>query len=470
MKSIQVILSALIVMTSTSACAAEPKQTVDMIVEGDYLVSMDAQGTIINDGAVAIRDGIIVATGSRQDIAAQYDAETVIPGANRVLMPGLVNGHTHTAMTLFRGMADDYDLMTWLTNYIFPMEGRFVDPDFIKIGTELACLEMIRGGTTTFVDMYFYPEVIADVTERCGMRAIIGAPAIDFPSPGFKGWDDSFAAAVDFVSTHKSPSGRVTAGFAPHAPYTVTPQHYAALAAKANELGAPITTHIAEDQAEVKTIQERYGTTSIDLLNKQGAFDVTMIGAHVVWPTDADMEILKEKGVGPIHNPTSNMKTAAGFSPVQKMISKGIDVGLGTDGAASNNDLDLWEEIRMAALIHKGYNADATVMPAETVLQTATSMGARAIDMGDKIGSLEAGKRADMIQVSLDAPRLTPLYNVLSHLVYVADSEDVVTTIIDGQVVMLNSEVLTLDAQAVKAAAVAKSDEIKAALAQAPAE
>ncbi|TNE56584.1 MAG: amidohydrolase [Alphaproteobacteria bacterium] len=468
MKLFQVILSALIIMTTTSACSADTPQSVDMIVEGDYLVTMDAEGTIIQDGAIAVKNGEILATGTRQDIHAQYTSENVIPGTNRVLMPGLINGHTHTAMTLFRGMADDYDLMTWLTNYIFPMEGRFVDPEFVKIGTELACLEMIRGGTTTFVDMYFYPEVIADVTERCGMRAIIGAPAIDFPSPGFNGWDDSYAAAIEFVTNYQSASGRITAGFAPHAPYTVTPEHYAALAAKAKELGAPITTHIAEDQAEVKTIKERYGTTSIDLLNKQGAFDVTMIGAHIVWPTDEDMDILKEKGVGPIHNPTSNMKTAAGFSPVQEMISKGIDVGLGTDGAASNNDLDMWEEIRMAALIHKGFNADATVMPAETVLQTATSMGARAIDMGGQIGSLEAGKRADMIQISLDAPRLTPLYNVLSHLVYVADSEDVVTTIIDGQVVMLDSEVLTLDAEAVKAAAVAKSDEIKAALAQGP--
>jgi 5-methylthioadenosine/S-adenosylhomocysteine deaminase len=449
-----------------SACSAEEPVQIDLIVEGDYIVTMDAAGTIIEGGAIAISGGKILAIGSNEEISSAYVSRETIPGTDRILMPGLINGHTHTAMVLFRGMADDYDLMTWLTTYIFPMEGQFVDPEFIKIGTELACWEMIRGGTTTFVDMYFYPDVIADVIESCGIRGIIGAPAIDFPSPGFQGWDDSFAAATKFVETRQSPSGRVTSAFAPHAPYTVAPEHYAAMAAKAKKLGAPITTHVAEDRTETKTIMERYGTTSIDHLNKLGVFDGSLIAAHVVWPSEADMAILADKGVGPIHNPTSNLKTAAGISPVPEMISKGIDVGLGTDGAASNNDLDMWEEIRLAALLHKGVNADATTMPAQTTLALATSMGARAIDMGDQIGSLEVGKQADMIQVSLASPRLAPTYNVTSHLVYVADAQDVITTIVAGNVLMRDHVVQTIDAETIRTAARAKSDEIKAALAK----
>jgi 5-methylthioadenosine/S-adenosylhomocysteine deaminase len=448
-----------------TACSAEEVAQIDLIVEGDYVVTMDAENTVIEGGAVAISGGKIIAVGTREEITENYVSRETIPGTDRIVMPGLINGHTHTAMVLFRGMADDYDLMTWLTNYIFPMEGQFVDPEFIKIGTELACWEMIRGGTTTFVDMYFYPDVIADVIESCGMRAIIGAPAIDFPSPGFQGWDDSYAAAIEFVEGYQSPSGRVTPAFAPHAPYTVAPEHYGAMAAKAKELGAPITTHVAEDRAEVATIEERYGTTSIDHLNKLGVFDGSLIAAHVVWPSEADMAILADKGVGPIHNPTSNLKTAAGISPVPEMISKGIDVGLGTDGAASNNDLDMWEEIRLAALLHKGVNADATTMPAHTTLALATSMGARAIDMGDQLGSLEVGKHADMIQVSLASPRLAPIYNVTSHLVYVADAQDVITTIVSGNVLMRDHVVQTIDAETIRTAARAKSDEIKAALA-----
>lgn len=454
-----IILSGLV-----SACSADEPASVDLIVEGDYLVTMDNQDRVIEGGAIAITDGLIIAVGTKLEISSAYTSDRIVSGEGRVLMPGLINGHTHTAMVLFRGMADDYDLMTWLTNYIFPMEGQFVDPEFIRIGTELACYEMIRGGTTTFVDMYFYPEVISQVIESCGMRAIIGAPAIDFPSPGFEGWEDSFAAATHFVTSYKSPSGRVTPAFAPHAPYTVAPEHYSAMAAKALELGAPITTHIAEDRAETQTINERYDTTSIDHLNRLGVFDGSLIAAHVVWPSPSDMIILAEKGVGPIHNPTSNLKTAAGISPVPEMISKGINVGLGTDGAASNNDLDMWEEIRLAALLHKGVNNDATTMPASTTLALATSMGAKAIDMGAQIGSLEVGKQADMIHISLDDPRLAPIYDVISHLVYVADAQDVVTSIIAGQVVMKDGVVTTLDADTVRAAAIAKSDEFKQAL------
>ncbi|GMG86871.1 TRZ/ATZ family hydrolase [Biformimicrobium ophioploci] len=380
-------------------------------------------------------------------------------------MPGLVNGHTHTSMTLFRGMVDDLDLMTWLNQYVFPLEGQFVDPEFVRIGTELACLEMIRGGTTTFVDMYFYPDVIADVTERCGLRAVVGAPMIDYPSPGFKGWEDSFAAGRAFVSARQGKHERITPAFAPHAPYTVVPEHLEQVLAAAKELNAPISMHLAEAPAETKMIRENYGTTPVAHVEELGMLDHTLIAAHMVQPTKAEIRMLPGHPVGAIHNPTSNLKLAAGIAPVPEMLAAGAKVGLGTDGAASNNDLDLWEEMRLAALLHKARLSDPTVMPAISALRMATSGGAAAIGMGESVGKLAPGMRADMIQVSLENTRLVPLYNVISHLVYAVKSDDVVTTVVSGKVLMENGRVLSLDAGKVRAAARQKAVEIAKAIA-----
>jgi len=418
---------------------------VDLIVHGRYVVTMTAENPVIENGAVAVRGGVIVAVGRAEDIAKTFTAKKEISGKDRILMPGLINGHTHTSMVLFRGMADDLKLMTWLRNYIFPMEGQFVDPDFIEAGMNLACLEMIRGGTTSFVDMYFYPDKAADVVEACGLRAIMGSPSIDYPSPGFKGWDDSFAAAVDFVKNHKSKSGRVTAAFAPHSPYTVSPEHMRQLADVARELHVPITTHLAEDRAELTIIKERYHTTPIKLAEDEGLLDNKLIAAHVVHPTSAEIDLLVKYNVGVIHNPSSNLKTAAGIAPIPDMLKRGVRLGLGTDGAASNNDLNMWEEIRLAALIHKGVTYDATVMPAEAVLRMATIGGAEAVGLDKLVGDIVVGKRADLIQVDLSAPHMTPLYDVMSHLVYAASGSDVVTTIVDGNILMQDGKFMTLD-------------------------
>ena len=385
-------------------------------------------------------------------------------GKDRILLPGLINGHTHTAMVLFRGMADDLTLMTWLKDYIFPMEGQFVDPEFIEVGMKLACLEMIRGGTTSFVDMYFYGDRGADVIEGCGLRAIMGAPSIDFPSPGFKGWDDSFGAAVKFVKNRKSPSGRVTPAFAPHSPYTVSPEHLAQLAKMAKELKAPITTHLSEDRAELVQIKERYDTTPIQHVKNLGLLDNRLIAAHVVHPTEEEIRLLVKYKVGVIHNPTSNLKTAAGIAPIPEMLAKGVRIGLGTDGAASNNDLNMWEEIRLAALLHKGVLHDATVMPAGTVMRMATSGGAEAVGLDHLVGDITVGKRADLIQVDLSGPHMTPLYDVISHLVYAASASDVVTTIVDGRILMEEGAFMTLDAEKVRQEANAIAARITAAL------
>lgn len=452
---VRVLISGFIMALSSqnSVASAAVLKTVDLIVHGRYVVTMSHDNLVIEHGAVAVKDGVIVAIGGGVEIAAKFTAKKEISGKDRILLPGLINGHTHTAMVLFRGMADDLPLMTWLQNYIFPMEGQFVDPEFIEVGMKLACLEMIKGGTTSFVDMYFYADKGAEIIERCGLRAILGSPSIDFPSPGFNGWDDSFAAAVKFVKTYKSKSGRVIPAFAPHAPYTVSAEHMAQVSRVALELNAPVTTHLSEDRAELALVLDRYNTTPIKHVASLGLLKNKLIAAHVVHPTDEEIQLLVKYKVGVIHNPTSNLKTAAGVSPVPEMLRQGVRVGLGTDGAVSNNDLNMWEEIRLAALIHKGVNYDATVMSAKTVMYMATKGGAEAVGLDHLVGELAVGKRADLIQVDLSGPHMTPLYDVISHLVYAVASNDVVTTIVDGNILMLDGEVLTLDGEEIRAQA-----------------
>jgi len=463
-----VILSIVFLSITTTVFASKKitsKNEVALIVLGEYVVTMNDDQMVIKDGAVAVKGNKIVAVGSRKDIEKKYQSKKVIKGESKILMPGLINGHTHTAMTLFRGMADDLELMTWLSNYIFPTEAQFVDPEFIKIGTRLACWEMIRGGTTSFVDMYFYPEVISEETIKCGLRGVIGSPSIDFPSPGFEGWGDSFKHAVNYVENWQGKHERITPAFAPHAPYTVSPAHLKQVADKARELNAPITIHLAESLTESETIKKQYNSTPVQHVYDQGMMDgIQLIAAHMVHPTSDEIKLISGKTVGAIHNPTSNLKLASGISPVAEMLKSGALVGIGTDGAASNNDLDLWEEMRLAALLHKVRENDSTVLPALTALKMATSMGAEAVGLGDVTGQLKLGMRADMIQISIDDLRLLPLYDVISHLVYVVDSNDVTTTIVSGDVLMEDKKILTIDEIELKKLVKAKADEMSRAL------
>ncbi|MEH6584155.1 MAG: amidohydrolase family protein [Halioglobus sp.] len=436
----------------------------DLIVYADYLLTMEPGRPVLKDAAIVVSGSKIIALGSRSEIDKQYVATRSISGRQRVLLPGLINGHTHSAMTLFRGMADDLDLMTWLNQYIFPMEGRFVSPEFVRTGTELACWEMIRGGTTTFVDMYFYPDDIANVIDRCGLRAIIAAPHIDYPSPGFSGWDDSFAAATDFVRRWQGKHPRITPAFAPHAPYTVSPEHLRATVERAQEMNALVSMHLAEAPAETAYIKENFNTTPVQHVSGLGLYQQGLIAAHMVQLNTEDIALTAAAGVGAIHNPTSNMKLGAGISPVPAMLAAGVNVGLGTDGAASNNDLDMWEEIRMAALLHKVATGSPTALPAKDALDMATHLGAKAIRMGDTIGQLKVGMEADFIQLSFDETRHLPLYDIVSHLVYVLDSSDVQTTVVAGKVLMENRKVVTIDETRLRRAVIKKHDEIEAAL------
>lgn len=453
-------------VTGSEPASASGMPTVDLIVEGEYIVTMDENQTIVKAGAVAIKDGLIVALASAADVNAQYTATEHVAGDNRIVMPGLINGHSHAAMTLLRGVADDLALMDWLNNYIFPAEVQFVDADFVRIGTELACWEMIRGGTTMFVDMYYFPDVIADVVESCGMRAMVSATVIDQRSPDAENAADSIRKGLEFIGRWKDKSSRVMPIFGPHANYTLNADQLRETRAAANEAGVSISIHMSESQFELQYSKDSYGMTPITFFESIGFLDGPTIAAHVVWPTEAEIPILVERRVGVIHNPTSNMKLASGISPVTEMLRAGVLVGLGTDGAASNNDLDMWEEMRLAAFLQKVDRMDPEVMSAQTVLTMATSGGAEAIGLRDQIGALSIGMKADLIQVSFDDVHFVPTYDVISHLVYVADEQDVATVIVDGRVLMRDKVILTVDTERVAHEARELAKRIQAALAE----
>ena len=437
---------------------------IDLVVQGDWVVTMDDGGAVIEKGAVAIDDGVIIDVGPAAEISANYPARETLTGEGRIVMPGLVNGHSHAAMTLLRGVADDLALMDWLENYIFPAEVEFVDAEFVRIGTELACWEMIRGGTTTFVDMYYYPDTIAEVVERCGMRALISATVIDQRSPDAEDAGDSIAKGNGFIERWLDRNSRITPIFGPHANYTLNAEQLAATRAAAMKYGVPISIHVSESPFEVQYAKDTYGTTSIAMYESIGFFDGPTIAAHVVWPTEEEIPILARRKVGVIHNPTSNMKIASGIAPVTAMLAAGVRVGLGTDGAASNNDLDMWEEMRLASFLQKVDRMDPTVIPATTVLSMATNGGATAIGLGDVVGSLEAGKRADLIQVAFEDVHHIPTYDVISHLVYVSDEQDVASVVVDGKVLMKERKMLTIDTDRVRREATALAARIQAAL------
>jgi len=464
-------LLAVLYACSPSEPTAEPATAsddgaIDLIIEGDYVVTMDESGNVVQSGAVAVDGGLIIAIGTAADINSQYSAKGHLPGENRVVMPGLINGHSHAAMTLLRGVADDLDLMDWLQNYIFPAEVEFVDDEFVRIGTELACWEMIRGGTTTFVDMYYYPDMIAQVVEQCGLRAYISATVIDQRSPDAESAADSLVKGQAFIDNWKDRNSRITPIWGPHANYTLNAEQLADTRAAANVTGTPISIHMSESPFELQYSKSTYGMTSIEMFESIGFLDGPTIGAHVVWPTEAEIRILADRKVGVIHNPTSNMKIASGISPVTDMLNAGVLVGLGTDGAASNNDLDMWEEMRLASFLQKVATMDPKVLSASTVLRMATSGGAEAIGLRSSVGALEVGMRADIIQVEFDDVHFVPTYDVISHLVYVTDEQDVASVTVDGRLLMHDGEFFTIDTARVRQEASELAGRIQAALAE----
>jgi 5-methylthioadenosine/S-adenosylhomocysteine deaminase len=422
---------------------------VDLIVVNGTLVTMDHDRRVINDAGVAVEHGRIVAVGTSRDILGMYTAPERVDASGKIIVPGLINGHTHIPMTLFRGLADDLDLQDWLTKYIFPAEAKNVTEEFVRVGTRLGLAEMIRGGTTTYCDMYYFEDAIADETAKAGVRGVLGETVIDFPVADNKTNAEAMAYVERFVQKWKGHELIVPA-VAPHAPYTVSEEHLKAIHAFSDRTGAPIVTHISETKREVDDSVKAKGASPVDYLSRIGFLNDHVIAAHMVWPSDSEIQILKRTGVGVVHNPQSNMKLASGVAPVPKMMAAGLRVGLGTDGAASNNDLSMWEEMDTAAKLHKVFSGDPKVMSAEEAFALATIGGATALHMEREIGSIEKGKRADLVLVDRDALNQIPLYNVYSDLVYANKASDVQTVIINGKIVMRDRRLLTLDEAAIK--------------------
>ncbi len=423
---------------------ATPGARVDLVITGGTVVTMDDQGTVIADGAVAIDDGEIVAVGTADDIGARYAGAERVDASGQIILPGLINTHGHAPMVLYRGLADDMALMDWLNQYIFPAEKATVSPEFVRIGTQLAALEMIESGTTTFADMYYFEEAIAHATAEAGLRAVLGQTIIRFPVADAATPEEGLARAEAFLQQFAD-DDLITPAVAPHAPYTLTPETLQAARALANKYNAPLLIHLAETRDEVTMIADQFKQSPAMFLDGLGVWNGRSLAAHGVWVNDADMTMLAARGVGLSHNPESNMKLASGTAPVPAWLTHGIKAGLGTDGAASNNDLDMFEAMRMAALLHKHASGDPRALPARMVLEMATRRGADALGMGDQIGSLEPGKLADVITVSVDSARQTPLFDPISHLVYVTRGTDVRTTVVHGEVLMRAGKVISLN-------------------------
>ncbi|HKS41539.1 MAG TPA: amidohydrolase [Blastocatellia bacterium] len=462
-KTIIIIFLILVLVAGVLPFCASAAERVDFIIRGGTVVTMDGSARVIENGAVAVRRERIVAVGTSAEIAAKYSAANTINATGKVVMPGLINTHTHVPMVLFRGIADDLMLPEWLQKYIFPAEAKNVDEQFVRWGTRLGCLEMIEGGTTTYVDMYYFEDAVAEETARAGVRAVLGETLIDFPVPDNKTWDAGMQYMEKFVARWKG-HPLITPAIAPHAPYTVSTDHLKQAHEFSMRKDVPLVIHVAEDYAEVKTIQEKYNASPVAYLERIGLLDNRVIAAHMVWPTEADIKTLAARSVGVGHCPQSNMKLAAGAAPVPQMLKAGVAVGLGTDGAASNNDLNMWEEMDTAAKLHKLVAKDPTVINAREALEMATIRGARAIHLDREIGSLEAGKLADLLIVNLDSAHQAPLYNVYSHLVYATKASDVETVMINGRIVMEDRQVQTIDGRVVRAKAQEYRDKIRKSL------
>jgi 5-methylthioadenosine/S-adenosylhomocysteine deaminase len=410
---------------------------------------MDEELRQYEPGALAVKGDSIAAVGPEAEIRSAYSAAQVMDCGGKVLMPGLVNAHTHAVMTLLRGLADDLRLDVWLMGYVMPVEREFVSPEFVRLGTRLACAELIRSGVTCFADMYYFEEDVARATAEAGLRAVCSQTVLKFPSPDAGSYEDSLAAARDFIQRWKG-HALIEPSVAPHAPYTCTPEILRAAAQLAAEFDVPLHTHLAETALEVENMRRENGMPVIPYVRKYGLFDAKVLAAHCVHVDEGEMRTLLHAGAGVAHNPSSNLKLASGIAPVPKMVELGMNVGIGTDGAASNNDLDMFEEVRLAAFVAKVYSNDPTTIPAATALAMATRLGARALHLGPLAGSLEPGKRADLILVNLapahNAPRFRrDAHSPYAQLVYAGKASDVSDVMVNGRWLMRERQLLTLN-------------------------
>ncbi len=439
--------------------ASRAAVNVDILIVGGTIVTMNEQREVIENGAIAITKGKIDIMGTRRIVTQNVRAKHTIDATGKVIIPGLINTHTHVPMTLFRGISDDLDLNDWLTKFIFPAEAKNVNEPFVRAGTRLGLAEMIRGGTTTYCDMYYFEDAIAEETKKAGVRGVLGETIIDFPVADNKTNAEAMAYTERFIKKWRNDPLIVPAA-APHAPYTVSKEHLQAIRALADHLEAPVVIHVAETKKERDDAEKTFGMTPVKYLDSFGFLTDRTIAAHSIWLTPEELRIYKERGVGSAHCPQSNLKLASGVAAIPYFLREDIAVGLGTDGAASNNDLNLWEEIDTAAKLHKQWSLDPKTLPAEEAFAMATIRGARALHMADKIGSIEAGKSADIAIVDMDGLHQTPWFNVYSALVYSTKASDVRTVVINGRVVMRDRRLLTLNESAIKIDALRYRDKI----------
>jgi 5-methylthioadenosine/S-adenosylhomocysteine deaminase len=420
-------------------------QKADYIIRADYLLTMEGDLSVINDGAVAVAGSKIADVGLYSDISSKYTSDRVLEGADRVVFPGLINTHNHAAMVYFRGLADDLPLMEWLEKHIWPAEFKWLTAEFVDDAIELACLEMLKAGVTTYIDMYLYQGVAAQKVEKIGMRGVLCSGIIDFPWKDYaQSADDYFVKGEEHIKNWNG-NDLITPGIAPHATFTCSPENYMRAKELAEKYDVPLHTHLAETEFEVAQCKERYGKSPVEHLDSIGFLSDRVSAAHCVWLTDKEIETLAAKKVGVAHCMESNLKLASGIAPVPKMIEAGVKVALGTDGAASNNDLGVLGELSTAAKVHKAISRDATVLDSKTALLMATKNGADILGLGDITGSLKPGKKADLVIADLRQPHLLPMYDIYSHIAYCMRSSDIDTVMVNGKIVVENRKATTLD-------------------------
>jgi 5-methylthioadenosine/S-adenosylhomocysteine deaminase len=436
-------------------------QPIDILIKNGLIVTMDDANQVIEDGAVAIRGADIIDVGDTADLRTKYKAKEEIDTEQHIVMPGLINAHTHLAMTLFRGFADDLPLDPFLAR-VWEAEGRFIRPDTVEIGTRLAFAEMIRGGTTMALDMYWFPEASADMASSAGFRLINGPIFVDFDGPDGIPAAERAQRGRDFFQRYAE-NPYILPCVLPHGTYTVSPDILTQAWELAGEFDALFHTHASETADEVATVRERYGKTPPQHLDHLGLLTPRTSLAHCVHLNEGDIQLIAERGAAAVHCPISNLKMGSGIAPLPQMHAAGVSVLIGTDGAATGNDLDMWKQMRTAAIVHRGVHQDPTFNPTEKVVSAVTSRAAEALGIGDRFGSIETGKFADLILIDLRGVHLVPMYDVFSHLVYTVGREDVKTVIIHGRVVMRQRELLTID----EAETVARTRELAAKFAEA---
>ncbi len=445
--------------------AARQATDVSLIIANGIVITVDGSRRILNPGSIAINGTQIVAIDTPAAIASRYRSADTIDAAGKVVMPGLINTHTHAAMVMFRGLGNDLALMDWLQKYIFPAEAKTVTPAFVRVGSRLALLEMIQSGTTTYADMYYFEEEVARVTKAAGVRGVLGQTVIEFPVPDAKTPADALKRTEAFAQEFAH-DDLITPSIAPHAVYTLDAATLTAASNLAKKYNMPLQIHLAETSAEIGLSQDRHKQRPVAFLDSLQFWAPITIGAHGIWINPEEIAVLRQRNVGISNNPESNMKLASGTAPVVGYRQAGVNVGLGTDGAASNNDLDMFEAMRQAAFQQKLVSMDPRVISAPEALELATIGGARVLGQQARIGSLEAGKRADVIVVGMSRSRQTPLFDPVSQVVYASRGDDVETTIVNGKVLMRDRKVLTLDETAVLRQARVAADLVRKAVQQ----